>query len=168
MIIIHSSHVNIDTHLQAAYSSIICSIDLTILECPSCSHIGTTAHGYYFHQFFTANGKISILIKRVKCRHCGKTHALLLSCFVPYYRLPMDSILLIIKEKKLRTIQQLHTLIPYVSVEYILYILRLFRRYWKGRIDSYFIPVDDLIHKRCIDLFNKPFMQSRNCSISFI
>ena len=168
MIIIHSLHVNIDTHLQAAYSSIICSIDLTILKCPSCSHIGTTVHGYYTHQFFTEDGKISILIKRVKCRHCGKTHALLLSCFVPYYRLPMDSILLIIKEKKLRTIQQLHTLIPYVSVEYILYILRLFKRYWKDRIDSYFIPIDDLIHKRCIDLFNKPFMQSRNCSISFM
>lgn len=168
MIIIHSSYVNIDTHLQAAYSSIICSIDLTILKCPSCHHIGTAVHGYYTHQFFTEDGKISILIKRVKCRHCGKTHALLLSCFVPYYRLPMDSILLIIKEKKLRTIQQLHTLIPYVSVEYILYILRLFRRYWKDRIDSYFIPIDDLIHKRCIDLFNKPFMQSRNCSISFI
>lgn len=168
MIIIHSSYVNIDTHLQAAYSSIICSIDLTILKCPSCHHIGTAVHGYYTHQFFTEDGKTSILIKRVKCRHCGKTHALLLSCFVPYYRLPMDSILLIIKEKKLRTIQQLHTLIPYVSVEYILYILRLFRRYWKDRIDSYFIPIDDLIHKRCIDLFNKPFMQSRNCSISFI
>lgn len=168
MIIIHSSYVNIDTHLQAAYSSIICSIDLTILKCPSCHHIGTAVHGYYTHQFFTEDGKTSILIKRVKCRHCGKTHALLLSCFVPYYRLPMDSILLIIKEKKLRTIQQLHTLIPYVSVEYILYILRLFRRYWKDRIDSYFIPFDELIHKRCIDLFNKPFMQSRNCSISFI
>ena len=126
------------------------------------------SHWYYRLWLFTKDGKISILIKRVKCRHCGKTHALLLSCFVPYYRFPMDSILLIIKEKKLRTIQQLHTLIPYVSVEYILYILRLFRRYWKGRIDSYFIPVDDLIHKRCIDLFNKPFMQSRNCSISFI
>lgn len=168
MIIIHSSHVNIDTHLQAAYSSIICSIDLTLLECPSCHHIGTTVHGYYPHQFFTENRKVSILIKRVKCRHCGKTHALLLSCFVPYYRLPLDSILLIIKEKKLRTIQQLHNLIPYISVEYIQYILRLFRRYWKDRIDTYFIPFDDLIHKRCIDLFNKPFIQSRNCSISFV
>ena len=168
MIIIHSSYVNIDTHLQAAYSSIICSIDLTILKCPSCHHIGTNVHGYYTHQFFTEDGKISILIKRVKCRHCGKTHALLLSCFVPYYRLPLDSILLIIKEKKLRTIQQLHTLIPYVSVEYILYILRLFRRYWKDRIYSYFIPFDELIHKRCIELFHHPFMQSRNCSISFM
>ena len=168
MIIIHSSHVNIDTHLQAAYSSIIFSIDLTILKCPSCHHIGTTVHGYYTHHFFTEDGKISILIKRVKCRHCGKTHALLLSCFVPYYRLPLDSILLIIKEKKLRTIQQLHTLIPYVSVEYILYILRLFRRYWKDRIYSYFIPFDALIHKRCIELFHHPFMQSRNCSISFM
>ena len=168
MIIIHSSYVNIDTHLQAAYSSIICSIDLTILKCPSCHHIGTNVHGYYTHQFFTEDGKISILIKRVKCRHCGKTHALLLSCFVPYYRLPMDSILLIIREKKLRTIQQLHTLIPYVSVEYILYILRLFRRYWKDRIYSYFIPFDALIHKRCIEIFHHPFMQSRNCSISFM
>ena len=168
MIIIHSSYVNIDTHLQAAYSSIICSIDLTILKCPSCHHIGTNVHGYYTHQFFTEDGKISILIKRVKCRHCGKTHALLLSCFVPYYRLPLDSILLIIKEKKLRTIQQLHTLIPYVSVEYILYILRLFRRYWKDRIYSYFIPFDALIHKRCIEIFHHPFMQLRNCSISFM
>ena len=75
---------------------------------------------------------------------------------------------LIIKEKKLRTIQQLHTLIPYVSVEYILYILRLFRRYWKDRIYSYFIPFDALIHKRCIEIFHHPFMQSRNCSISFM
>lgn len=71
--------------------------NLPYLECPKCNSTELIKYGTYNRQICYINEKNIILdtikIQRVKCKTCGKTHALLPSFIVPYKISLLDVIL---------------------------------------------------------------------------
>ena len=75
---------------QDFYNKIIDSLDLTLISC-TCGHSGSLIrHGSYKRKI-PLNGQyhLPLTVVRVYCKHCGHTHALLLSSFVPYSQIPL-------------------------------------------------------------------------------
>ena len=68
---------------QKLYDEIIESVDIHLLEC-TCKRHNMVVHGYYTRKLKTNNGNIELVILRVRCKDCGRTHAVLISFIVPY------------------------------------------------------------------------------------
>ena len=53
--------------------------------CPNCGAVGDyVRHGSYTRNFDDGSGEEAVSVDRVKCRNCGKTHALLWEGMIPY------------------------------------------------------------------------------------
>ena len=68
---------------QRAYSNLISSIDFSNIIYP-CSSTSWDIHAYYDRNISFCGEKIKVRILRIKCRHCGKTHAVLIEDMIPY------------------------------------------------------------------------------------
>ena len=56
------------------------------IECPNCGSDKLTGHGSYERNVIIYNECRKIKIKRVMCKGCGKTHALIPYFLTPYYQ----------------------------------------------------------------------------------
>lgn len=67
------------------------------ITCPNCNSSELICHGYYERNVIIENNckhiKKRIKIKRVKCKTCGKTHALLPIDIIPYKLCPFSIII---------------------------------------------------------------------------
>ena len=76
------------------YAQFIQNLNVFTLECNHCHWRGTCIrHGYYWRSYLLSVGDLTgsrIRILRVKCKHCGKTHAILPEEIVPY--LPFSTV----------------------------------------------------------------------------
>ena len=77
--------------LIRAYAAFTAMLNMFALECNSCHRRGECIrHGYYERGYLlTAEDVLSgtrIRILRVRCKHCGRTHAILPEEIVPYLR----------------------------------------------------------------------------------
>jgi len=77
--------------LIRAYAAFIAMLNMFALECNNCHRRGECIrHGYYERGYLLtvedvlAGTRIRIL--RVRCKHCGKTHAILPEEIIPYLR----------------------------------------------------------------------------------
>ena len=69
---------------QDNYNKFIENIDFHKLSC-SCGMSGQLIkHAYYDRHIKTPEGIITITILRVRCKCCGKTHAIFPECIIPY------------------------------------------------------------------------------------
>ncbi len=81
MISFYTDNFNIS---QKFYSDSILSLDFNRIEC-SCHSVNCLSiHAYYYRFVKTPVGKIPIRILRLRCSHCGRTHALISASFIPY------------------------------------------------------------------------------------
>ena len=72
------------------YENLINTLQFHQLQC-TCGHSGClTIHGYYTRSLKKDDSEITLSIFRVKCSHCGKTHALLPSQIVPYSQVSLQ------------------------------------------------------------------------------
>ena len=69
---------------QAAYNEIIQRLAFHKLSCTCGRHGDLVRHGYYNRSVKAALRSWVIRILRVRCKSCGKTHALLPESLVPY------------------------------------------------------------------------------------
>lgn len=83
---------------QEKYDTIIRNIDIHSLEC-TCGRHDMVVHSYYSRNIKTKSGVIKLDILRVKCKECGKTHAVLLSLIVPYQSVELEIQIQIIKDE---------------------------------------------------------------------
>ena len=83
---------------QEKYNTIIRNIDIHSLEC-TCGRHDMVVHSYYSRNIKTKSGVIKLDILRVKCKECGKTHAVLLSLIVPYQSVELEIQIQIIKDE---------------------------------------------------------------------
>ena len=75
---------------QKTYENLINTLQFHQLQC-TCGHSGClTIHGYYPRSLKENDSEITLSICRVKCSHCGKTHALLPSQLVPYSQVSLQ------------------------------------------------------------------------------
>lgn len=71
--------------------------DFFTYSCPSCNCPGCLVkHGYYKRTVTIKGIKHRINILRVKCKSCGKTHAILPDFIIPYFQTSLDDAILII------------------------------------------------------------------------
>ena len=88
---------------QETYDSIIRSIDIHSLEC-TCGRHDMVVHSYYSRNIKNESGVIKLDILRVKCKECGKTHAVLLSLIVPYQSVELEIQIQILKDEDVETL----------------------------------------------------------------
>lgn len=71
--------------------------NLPYIECPGCNSSELIKWGHYNRNIYFIRNNIieykSVAIKRVRCKKCGATHALLPSFIIPYKQNLLDVIL---------------------------------------------------------------------------
>lgn len=150
---------------QDTYDHIIDQIDLLTIECPSCHHTGHLIKHAKYPRTFRSNGKeINITILRVLCKHCGKTHAILLCDFVPYSQILLDDQIDIITNDDDEELLSNNPSLDYSDINYV---RRQFLKYWKERLLSEVISLDDLISYNCFYYFKRQFMQIKSTINSY-
>lgn len=78
---------------QKNYYKIISSIDFDSIPCDSCSLSDWAYHSSYSRFIDFLNRSFKIKIVRVICRHCGKTHAILIEGMIPFSSLSHSDII---------------------------------------------------------------------------
>lgn len=150
------------------YKIFLSSINTSSLRC-SCGKKGCLInHGFYTRDVITIDNSFSIKVLRVKCSSCGKTHAIVPHLIVPYSKLSLDLILLLIRTKQSNRHKALSTIIPitYLPLDesHIRYILKSFNLYWKEMLISIGTTIfEDLAHisSSCLFHFKRQFMQNK-------
>lgn len=80
-------------------------LELLKIECPYCRSHNLIKWGTYKRNiYYKEDGNIvyeEIKIKRIKCKKCKRTHALLIENMIPYKQYLLDVIIAVIKDKKI-------------------------------------------------------------------
>ena len=143
------------------FSSLVCAD----IECRVKGHC--KIHAYYKRWLILPEEKIILLILRVICGKCNKTHAILPSFIVPYSQVPLEEHVEIIKlheeEKSASKIAKERNNTE-IDAAKILYIIQQYKIQWKERLNSIFCTVTDEISKlvkSCFAGYKQQFMQNR-------
>lgn len=158
---------NFNTFSQRFYDSVIALVQIHQLTC-KCGHSAClTIHGYYYRNVQTPEGKVMIRICRVKCSECGKTHALLLSSFVPYSQVPVgEQQEIAVSVEDGQPIREIYDDHPHIDDNCIKSIIRRYKKHWKERLVSESITLSPLpgLIRHCFTLYSAQFMQIRSTS----
>ncbi len=154
----------IKTLNQNTYNSFINSLDLGILTC-SCGHSGClTKHAYYIRSIKADSDLlVDISVLRVKCSHCGKTHAVVPYLIVPYSQITVIDQLNIIKTylsgKSMDPIMNEKCLIDENCIRRT---ILGFKCFFKERLIAFSIKLDigsTKLIESCFEHFSCQFMQ---------
>lgn len=149
----------LNTLNQELYDDSIKDIQLHTLTC-SCHHSGCfIKHGYYTRKIKTKEGVVHLRILRLYCKECGKTHALLLSTIVPYSQILLHDHLSIIKESEQKALASFMEENLLIDESNIAYIKNQFNKYWKQKLISFSIKLDEQLTSLCFRFFHRQFMQ---------
>ena len=146
---------------QDSYDEIIDGINFNAVNC-TCGNIGCLQkYGHYRRTVRYKSMRITIIIQRVICTICGRTHAVLLSCFVPYSQIPLeDQIQIIISrddKSKRQAVLDENILIDDCEVYRI---ISNFKQHWEQRLLSLAVNItDESLSAVCILSFFRQFMQ---------
>jgi len=148
---------------QTIYNNIVFSLPLHLMEC-SCGCKGCLIYyGFYCRSVKHYGEKVSLRIQRVKCKECGRTHAILPSFIVPYSQASLADQQLVLLEffryGKVSTVPDRNHLIDESNIRYI---LRQFRIYWKSRLESLALTLADHLVLPCFRNWSMQFMQIRH------
>lgn len=154
---------NDNTFNQDTYDNIIDQVDFMNVRCPHCKHSGCLIkHGRYKRTFRLPDSTITISILRVLCKECGHTHAVLLCEFVPYSQILLDDQISIIRCDDENTYISDN---PNLEKSDYRYVRKQFSLYWKQRLISCSLSLDENPVYRCFREFRKQFMQIK-CTIN--
>jgi hypothetical protein len=152
---------------QAAYNKLISSLSIHNLTC-TCGMSGhLIKHAYYKRSVKSCCEKVVLRILRLKCKHCGKTHALLPSQLIPYSQVSFDDTVAIIKVWKaldnkrlsLNSYEVLMTSNLLIDFSNVKYIINQFLAQWSERLLTHNICLDSNLVKNCFKYFSRQFMQ---------
>lgn len=162
MILLKSDHVNNVNHLtQEIYDTLIELIILSALKCP-CGNVGFHGHGTYVRCVKLSAIVLHLTIRRVRCPECGKTHALIPDCLIPWSQIPLETTILLIRAENQTEINQIKDEQVNITDEDVHNVRIRFRKFWKERMISYGIEYDPSLTDTCVSLFGKQFMQIRS------
>lgn len=149
---------------QNTYDNLINTLQFHRLQC-TCGHSGClTIHGYYTRSLKEEDSEITLSVCRVKCSHCGKTHALLPSQLVPYSRVSLqDQVSIISAYEDSGDFEQIMEGTPSIDENLIASIIKRYITHWMQKIRSFRIGLSlpSLLVKQCFSLFRNQFMQIR-------
>lgn len=145
------------------YGNVTANLQIYQLRC-SCGHAGCMVrHGYYRRRLKTRQGTIALHILRVKCKECGRTHAILPELIVPYSQIPADlqqyMLLYPLGSPELESLMQENS---DISESNILAVRSRYRKNWKERLLTMgrllWNDISDLI-RTAFSFFHRQFMQ---------
>jgi len=148
---------------QEKYGEITANFPLYRLSC-NCGHSSCfVRHGYYHRKLKTRQGTLDLRILRVKCKACGRTHAILPELVVPYVQIPADlQRLMLIYQLGSPELEALMQDNCDINESNILAVRSRYRRNWKERLLTIGMKVRDgiadLIQQAC-SVFHRQFMQ---------
>lgn len=149
---------------QKTYENLINTLQFHQLQC-TCGHSGClTIHGYYPRSLKENDSEITLSICRVKCSHCGKTHALLPSQLVPYSQVSLQEQAAIISAyEDSGDFEQIMDRTPSIDENLIASITKRYIMHWMQKIRSFRVDLSfpSRLVKLCFSLFMNQFMQIR-------
>lgn len=149
---------------QNTYENLINTLQFHRLQC-TCGRSGClTIHGYYTRSLKEEDSEITLSICRVKCSHCGRTHALLPSQLVPYSRVSLQEQAAILSAyEDSRDFEQIMERTPSIDENLIAAIIRRYVKHWMQKIRSFRVELSfpPRLVKQCFSLFRNQFMQIR-------
>ena len=140
---------------QKLYDEIIESVDIHLLEC-TCKRHNMVVHGYYSRNIKTHNGNIELVIMRVRCKDCGKTHAVLISFIVPYQSIEMSVQIKIIANSDIEKIMYCNPSIDELDISRV---KERFRLRYKSFMKSLNLTFEDDLVFLSFKYFKSNFMQ---------
>lgn len=150
---------NFNNNYQTIYDKLNNDSSVSALQCP-CGYKGhLIRYGFYSRNIKTSSGLIKLRIQRVKCKICGHTHAILLSCMIPYSQVLLKDTLSIIQSTSFEELKDIMISNQLIDEANISYIKRQFHKHWKQRLLSENIKLDDSLVFQCFFHYNKQFMQ---------
>ncbi|MCK9218254.1 MAG: DUF6431 domain-containing protein [Firmicutes bacterium] len=161
MITITSDKIN--TFSQISYNEFLGTINFHQLSC-SCGLTGSLIrHGTYRRSIKTPDGILRICILRLKCKHCGRTHAIFPKLIVPYSQMLLTDHISIIKAYIAKTpFEIIMVTNEYIDESNIRYIIGQYLRHWKERIAAFVFSIKNDIRtlsEKCLCTFKKQLMQ---------
>ena len=141
---------------QKLYDEIIESVDIHLLEC-TCKRHNMVVHGYYSRNIKTHNGNVELVILRVRCKDCGKTHAVLISLIVPYQSIEMSVQIKIITDNDIEKIMYCN---PNIDELDIYRVKERFRLRYKSFMKSLNLTFEDDLVFLSFKYFKSNFMQT--------
>ena len=147
---------------QKTYENIINTLQFHQLQC-TCGHSGClTIHGYYTRSLKKDDSGISLSICRVRCSHCGRTHALLPSLLVPYSQVSLqDQISIISDYEASGDYGEIMARTPSVDENPIASIIKRHVKHRMRKIRSFHVGLSfpPRLVRRCYAFFGNRFMQ---------
>ena len=138
------------------YFKYVDSHDFSVYSCPSChSTCSLIKHGFYKRNTKINNKIKNLYVLRLKCKHCGKTHAVLPSFVVPYLLTSVDDAVMIIND--LFDISKCYStkrLLKQIFSNWIHRLLSLFKCIGQAFHDLHALMI------RCSLSFNLAFLQN--------
>lgn len=149
---------------QKTYENLINTLQFHRLQC-TCGRSGClTIHGYYTRSLKEEDSEITLSVCRVKCSHCGKTHALLPSQLVPYSRVSLqDQVSIISAYEDSGDFEQIMEETPSIDENLTASIIKRYITHWMQKVRSFRIELSlpSRLVKQCFSLFGNQFMQIR-------
>lgn len=153
---------------QKSYDDYVFGLQIHMMKC-KCGHRGCmTLYGHYTRNLKILGLLLSLVIQRVKCSSCGRTHALIPSLIVPYSQIPrkdQQEILKLSEEGK----SAAPVLVQNCQIDesHVRHIIRRFKAHWKERIFSLGLSLHDQLTEECISVYSLQFMQIHRTWNSF-
>lgn len=155
---------------QSIYNLFIQSINLSKCVCSCGAHGRFYKHGYYVRSVKNPNNKVQIAILRLKCKSCGKTHAILHPDLIPYSQIIYDdTINIILTYEQGQSSKNILINNPEITESDVRYTIKKYLKYWRDRLLSISaIPIHKLlpsydIRKSISNNFRLAFMQIKRC-----
>lgn len=150
---------------QRYYDEQIEHLPVERIQC-ACGHRGCLIrHGHYSRTVKSISGTIKLRVLRLKCRCCGRTHAVLPACVVPYSQVSLPSQITMIRFRI--GSPEMSALLdgnPDLDEGCIAYVRRQFRTHWAQRLMAESLSADEELPKlirACFRAYNRQFMQIR-------
>jgi len=145
---------------QKTYDTYIYNLPFYKLSCTCGTKGQLIKHAYYVRFLKSLGDLIPLIVLRVRCKSCHRTHAILPDWIVPYSRLLLDDHISIIQAYTHRlSYESIMLANLLIDENNILYIVSQYLKHWKERIASFALPMDNYLTKNCFRHYQRQFMQ---------
>ncbi len=153
---------------QKTYNDYIFGLQPHMIKCKCGRCGGMIFYGRYKRHFKLLGTLLSLFIQRVRCRFCGKTHALIPSLIVPYSQIPREDQREIIKlSEEGRSAEPILDQNCQIDESHVRHIIRRYKRHWKERLLSIGLSLCDQLTEACLSIYSLQFMQIHRTWNSF-
>ena len=151
---------NCNSFSQKSYDDFVFGLQPHLMKCKCGCCGGLIFYGHYKRHLKLLGLSLTLIIQRVKCSFCGKTHALIPSLIVPYSQIPRED-----QQEILELHEAGRSSAPVldrncqIDESHVRHIIRRYKQFWKERIISLALSLRDHLTEACLSVYSLQFMQ---------